>query len=97
MWWLAFAGFFVSLLFAYMWGGRGVIASFALGMIAGEAFAFFNAFAAPQIPTQETYVQYPSFVAIAGLICGATWWLAGCASLPFGFVLRRLKRQKTSN
>jgi hypothetical protein len=97
MWWLALAGFFVTALSAYLWGGRGVVASFALGLIAGEAFAFFNAFAVPQIPTQETYIQYPSFVTIAGLICATAWWLAGCASIPFGFVLRRSKPQKTSS
>jgi uncharacterized membrane protein YedE/YeeE len=97
MWWCAFAGFFLSLLFVYVWGGRGIMASFALGVIAGEAFAFFNAFAVSQTPMQETYVQHPSLVAIAGLIFGATWWLAGCASLPMGFALRRFKRQKISN
>jgi hypothetical protein len=94
---LALGGFFVTALFAYRWGGRGVVASFVLGLIAGEAFAFFNAFAVPQIPTQEITVQDPSFVTIAGLIYAAAWWLAGGASIPFGFVLRRSKSQKTSN
>jgi hypothetical protein len=97
MWWLALAGFFVTALFAYLWGGRGVVASFALGLVAGEAFAFFNAFAVPRIPTQEIYVQDPSFVTIAGLIYTAAWWLAGGASIPFGFVLRRSKPQKISD
>jgi putative Ca2+/H+ antiporter (TMEM165/GDT1 family) len=98
MWWLALAGFFVTALFAYRWGGRGVVAGFALGLIAGEAFAFFNAFAVPQqIPTPEAYVQYPSFVAIAGLVYAAAWWLAGGASIPFGLVLRRSKPPKTSS
>ncbi|MGA9323978.1 MAG: hypothetical protein WBW06_23235 [Xanthobacteraceae bacterium] len=97
MWWLALGGFFVTALFAYLWGGRGVVASFALGLIAGEAFAFFNAFAVPQIPTREIYVQDPSFVTIAGLIYAAAWWLAGGASIPFGFVLRRSKLQKISD
>jgi hypothetical protein len=101
MWWLALGGFFVTALFAYRWGGRGVVASFVLGLLAGEAFAFFDAFAVPQIPTQAIYVQDPSFVTIAvtiaGVIYGAAWWLAGGASIPFGFVLRRSKPQKTSN
>jgi hypothetical protein len=95
MWWLALAGFFVTALSAYRWGGRGVAAGFALGLIAGEAFAFFNAFALPQIPTQEIYVQDPSFVAMAGLVYAAAWWLAGGASIPFGFALRRFNRKKS--
>lgn len=97
MWWSPVAGFLVSMTCTRVWGGRGAIAGFVAGVVAGMAFAFFEAFAVTHPPMSETYTHSLSFAVLAGGYWSLTWWLGACFGVPAGFALRAIKLPKISH
>jgi len=78
------------------WAGRGVVASFAVCLLAGEAFAFYEAFVATHPPMAEIYLQDTGFVISAGVIWAFSWWLGASFGSLAAYALKQLKAAPSS-
>ena len=97
MWWSPLAGFLVSMAGTGIWGSRGAVVSLATGVVAGMAFAFFEALVVTHPSMSETYTQSASFAVLVGIYWSLTWGMGACLGIPAGFALRRIKLTRMSN
>lgn len=91
-------GFVVAVTCVSLWGDRGIAASLLLGVTAGMAFAFFEAYWITDPRPPVTHLQYLGYAVVAGVIWSAAWWLGSFVGYPVGFALRkRIRTVQNSN